>query len=90
MFYNLFYLINKLELIVEILLGLRFVVSWLAPNVRNPLTDLIYSLTEPLLRPFRTILSFGNLGIDLSPIILIFIIRILKSILFKIIILFVY
>lgn len=90
MFYNLFYLINKLELIVEILLGLRFVVSWLAPNVSNSLTDLIYSLTEPLLRPFRTILSFGNLGIDLSPIILIFIIRILKSILFKIIILFVY
>lgn len=90
MFYNLFYLINKLELIIEILLGLRFIVSWLAPNARNSVTDLIYSLTEPLLRPFRTILSFGNLGIDLSPIILIFIIRMLKSILFKIIILFVY
>lgn len=90
MFYNLFYLINKLELVIEILLGLRFVISWLAPHVRNSLTDLIYSLTEPLLRPFRTILSFGNLGVDLSPIILIFIIRMLKSILIKIIILFVY
>ncbi|WP_022819121.1 YggT family protein [Fusobacterium russii] len=90
MFYNLFYIINKLELVIEILLGLRFVISWLAPNVRNSLTDLIYSLTEPLLRPFRAILSFGNFGIDLSPIILIFVIRMLKSILFKIIILFVY
>lgn len=90
MFYNLFYFINKLELVIEILLGLRFLISWLAPNMRNSVTDLIYSLTEPLLRPFRSIITFGNIGIDLSPIILIFIIRLIKSILFRIFILFAY
>lgn len=90
MFYNLFYFINKLELVIEILLGLRFLISWLAPNMQNSVTDLIYSLTEPLLRPFRSIVTFGNIGIDLSPIILIFIIRLIKSILFRIFILFAY
>lgn len=90
MFYNLFYFINKLELVIEILLGLRFLISWLAPNMQNSVTDLIYSLTEPLLRPFRSIITFGNIGIDLSPIILIFIIRLIKSILFRIFILFAY
>lgn len=90
MLYYLFRFIYKLELIIEILLGLRFIISWLAPTMKNSVTDIIYSLTEPLLRPFRTILTFGNMGIDLSPIILIFVIRMVISVLTKILMFFVY
>lgn len=90
MLYYLFRFIYKLELIIEILLGLRFIISWLAPTMKNSVTDIIYSLTEPLLRPFRTILTFGNMGIDLSPIILIFVIRMVISVLTKILMFFAY
>lgn len=85
--YILFKLFNRIELIIEILLMIRFILSWISPMMRNSFTDTVYSLTEPLLRPFRSILTFGGIGIDLSPIILIMVIRILKSILFKLIIL---
>lgn len=81
--YRLFNLINKIETIIEILLALRFIISWLMPRTNNAFTDAVYSLTEPLLRPFRSILNFGGLYLDISPIILIFIIRFFKSILFN-------
>lgn len=86
--FPLIILIRKVELIIEILLGLRFIISWLMPYKHNALTDTVYSLTEPLLRPFRSIISFGNLGIDLAPIILIFVIRTIIGILYRIIFLF--
>lgn len=82
--YKIWFILNKIEVIIEALLTIRFLLSWLAPRMSNPLTDTIYSLTEPLLKPFRSILNFGNIYIDFSPLILILVIRILKSVLFKI------
>lgn len=81
--YSLIYLFQKIEIVLEILLGLRFVTSWLMPRTRNAFTDTIYSLTEPLLAPFRSVIVFGNMGIDLAPIILIFIIRTLMAIIYN-------
>ncbi len=43
----------------------RALMSWVSPDVRNPLVQLIYTLTEPVLAPFRRIIP--SVGIfDLS------------------------
>ena len=42
------------------------IVSWVAPGAYNPLTQLLYSLTTPVLKPARSLLPpFG--GLDFSP-----------------------
>jgi len=59
----------------------RALVSWFNPNPRNPLVRLLYQATEPVLRPFRQILSPGGIGgIDISPILVIVLIQVAKYI----------
>jgi YggT family protein len=46
---------------------IRIILSWVAPGNYNPITALLTTLSEPILRPFRRIIpSFG--GLDISPI----------------------
>ena len=46
---------------------IRVILSWVNPGLRHPATDIVYSLTEPLLEPARRALP--NLGgFDLSPV----------------------
>jgi YggT family protein len=45
----------------------RVLLSWLAPGGYNPAMAIIYSITEPLMRPFQRIIPRLG-GFDLSPI----------------------
>lgn len=46
---------------------IRVILSWVAPNNYNPITALLTTLSEPVLRPFRrTIPTIG--GLDISPV----------------------
>jgi YggT family protein len=45
----------------------RVILSWLAPGGHNPAMAIIYSITDPLMRPFRRIIPPLG-GFDLSPI----------------------
>lgn len=54
------------------------VVSWLAPDGRSPATQLLWSLTEPLLAPARRLLPPLG-GLDFSPIIVLLVINILDD-----------
>lgn len=46
---------------------IRVVLSWVAPHNYNPITALVATLSEPVLRPFRrTIPPIG--GLDISPV----------------------
>lgn len=59
-----------LELVIWIFLIailVRVLLSWVAPYSRHPLTDLLISLTEPLMRPARRLIP-TIAGLDLSPI----------------------
>ena len=53
----------------------RAIISWVQPNPYNPIVQLLYKLTEPVLFPIRKWLAkymgkyIGNIGIDFSPII---------------------
>ena len=54
------------------------IVSWIQLPYNNPIVQFLATLTEPLLEPIRRLLpSMG--GIDLSPMVLFFGLRILRS-----------
>ena len=46
---------------------IQVVMSWVSPGLHNPVTGLLYSLTEPVLRPARRLIPPAG-GFDLSPI----------------------
>ena len=46
---------------------IRIILSWVAPGTYNPITALLTTLSEPVLKPFRRVIpSIG--GLDISPI----------------------
>jgi YggT family protein len=54
--------------IYSIILLIRVLMSWVNPSPFNPIVQIIYRLTEPVLAPVRRVLpAFGP--IDLSPIV---------------------
>lgn len=48
---------------------IRVILSFVAPHTHNPLTGLLYQLTEPLFRPIQRLIPPVG-GLDLSPIFL--------------------
>jgi YggT family protein len=49
----------------------RAVISWVSPDPFNPIVRFLYRVTEPVLRPVRRRLPM-TIGLDLSPMIVIF------------------
>jgi len=51
-------------------------ISWVNPDPYNPIVRFLYSVTDPVLRPVRRYMMrfMGSLPIDISPLIVIFII----------------
>jgi YggT family protein len=56
----------------------RALISWVNPDPYNQIVIFLYRVTEPVLRPIRRRLPMGNIGIDISPIIVILVIIFLK------------
>jgi YggT family protein len=70
-------LAQLLELTVWVFLiaiFVRIILSWLAPYSHHPMTALLISLTEPLMRPARRLLPPIS-GLDLSPIIVLILLQ---------------
>jgi YggT family protein len=57
----------------------RAVLSWVSPDPFNPLVRFLYRVTEPVLRPIRRRLPTFQMGLDLSPMIVILAIYFLQS-----------
>ncbi len=49
---------------------IRALISWVAPDPYNPIVQLLYRATEPVLRPVRRFLPVAW-GIDFSPVVVI-------------------
>jgi YggT family protein len=49
------------------LIIIRIIISWVSAGGYNPAVAMVYSLTEPLLRPFRRLIPPIG-GFDISPI----------------------
>ncbi len=67
--------------VLEILIIARVIVSWVAsPASRNPVVQFIRAVTDPILEPIRSILPRTGM-FDLSPMVAIFALQLLKGIL---------
>lgn len=53
-------------------------ISWVNPDPYNPIVRFLYSVTEPVLRHVRRLFRLGFAGIDISPLIVIFIIYFIR------------
>jgi YggT family protein len=57
----------------------RAVLSWVNPDPFNPIVRFLYRVTEPVLRPIRRRLPTLQMGLDLSPMLVILAIYFLQS-----------
>lgn len=60
-----------------IIILFQVILSWIGPGTYHPVTALLYSLTDILLRPARRIIPPIS-GIDLSPLVVLIVIQLLK------------
>lgn len=78
-------LINFLVLLLYLytwVIIIRAVVSWSRPDPRQPLVRLLVQVTEPILGPLRVLVPPTKLGgIDLSPILAIIVIQVVRYLL---------
>lgn len=70
-------LVSLLLNIYLVAIIIQAILSWVSRGGYNPAETLLYSLTEPVLRPFRQFIPLVG-GIDLSPLAAIIFIQILK------------
>jgi YggT family protein len=66
-----------LELYMYVVIA-RALISWVNPDPWNPIVQFLEKITEPALAPLRRLIGW-RLGVDVSPIILIFIIIFLQK-----------
>lgn len=76
-------LVDRFFWLYEMLIFIRIILSWIQIHPKGfagVLVDFVYETTDPFLNLFRRILpivDFGGMGIDLSPIIAIFVLQLL-------------
>ena len=73
------FLANLIDLYSLVVL-VAVILSWVPLDRRNPLVTITHTLTEPVLAPIRNVLPATG-GLDLSPMVLLFALQILKSLL---------
>jgi len=79
--YLLFRLINTAFDIIQLLIIIRVVISWVPHNPYGQWVRLLNDITEPILRPIRDAVPISSMGIDFSPIIAFMLLGFLKKIL---------
>ncbi len=71
-------IINTVFKLYSYLILARIFLTWIPVDPHNPVVQFIYRVTEPILAPFRIILPLGGMGLDLSPIIVFFLLNLLQ------------
>lgn len=78
-------LASLLDMVLNIYLWIVFaraILSWVNPDPYNPIVQFLVRVTEPVLYPIRRAIGYG-MGIDFSPLIVIFVIYFLRSFLVR-------
>ena len=68
-------IISTIIWLYEIALFIRFIMQWIDKDGTNSLNTALKQITEPVLAPIRDKVTFNN--IDLSPLVVIFILNII-------------
>lgn len=61
-------ILDYLLTILNWMIIIRALLSWVNPDPYNAIVRFLYSVTEPMLAPFKRILPAYSIGIDFSPI----------------------
>ena len=71
--------------VINLLILIRVLMSWFIKDPRNQFAVIIYSLTEPILGPFRELLrKFGVGGmLDFSPIVALLVIQLIANVIYS-------
>ena len=67
--------------LLAIAIIIRALLSWVDPMGRNPISQVLIQVTEPVLGPIRRLMGGGVGGFDLSPIIAILLIQVIAQVL---------
>lgn len=70
--------------VMEFLILVRVILSWMPLRRGNALTDFIYDVTEPLLAPFRRLLPMG--GLDFSPFLALIVLYLVETLLIRMVV----
>ena len=81
----LFQVIDMVFNLLQIIIIVRVVLSWISHNPSNQFIQIIYQVSEPILKPIREILPLTGMGFDLSPIVAFFLLGLLKKILLSVV-----
>lgn len=80
---SVFYgLANLIEMVIQIYIYIviaRALISWVNPDPYNPIVRFLHNATDPVLYRLRQILPFSTGSIDLSPMILIVLLFLLRG-----------
>ena len=83
--YSLITIIERLSSLLYILIIIRVFLSWVPMN--NNFTELIYNITDPMLKPFKDFSDkYINLPIDFSPLLFILCVEAVERILIRLIV----
>jgi len=79
-------LINFAVNIYTFIIVIRAIISWVNPDPYNPIVRILYKLTEPILEPIRRMLFrvTSNIMIDFSPFVAIILLKIARTVVFRI------
>ena len=76
-------LIDRLLTLSSWIIIIRAVLSWVSPDPSNPLMRVLNGITEPVLAPLRKLVPPEKLaGMDVSPLIAIFLIQVIQHFLY--------
>jgi YggT family protein len=79
--YLLFTIINIAFNLLQMLILIRVILSWITHDPYNQFILLLYQITEPILKPVREILPMQSMGMDFSPIVVFFLLGFVKKLL---------
>jgi len=67
------------------LIMIRVILSWIPHDPYNQFIQLLYQVTEPILKPIRETLPIQSMGMDFSPIAAFFLLGFVKKLLLMVI-----
>lgn len=82
----MYFLIDFIDLIFDVmywLIIIRVILSWIPHDPYNPIFRFIYEVTELIMGPVRRLVPLQGMGIDFSPIIVLLLLQLIKSFVFK-------
>ena len=81
----LFTIINNAFNLLQMLIMIRVILSWIPHDPYNQFIQLLYQVTEPILKPIRETLPIQSMGMDFSPIAAFFLLGFVKKFLLMVI-----